>query len=140
MIRRPPRSTLFPYTTLFRSAVLCVAGLCVLAVVIVESSYLRSDFSLALVAQNSSHSTPLFYKLTAMWSSQPGSLLLWALLLSVYSSVALYASRKKLRAIVPWATAVLAGITAFFLALMIFFASPFQTLAHVPADGNGLSP
>src|SRR5256885_11971205 len=80
MIRRPPRSTLFPYTTLFRSAVLCVAGLCVLAVVIVESSYLRSDFSLALVAQNSSHSTPLFYKLTAMWSSQPGSLLLWALL------------------------------------------------------------
>src|SRR3712207_9350035 len=27
MIRRPPRSTLFPYTTLFRSEALCEAGL-----------------------------------------------------------------------------------------------------------------
>ena len=26
MIRRPPRSTLFPYTTLFRSAVVAVGG------------------------------------------------------------------------------------------------------------------
>src|SRR5207248_2156508 len=31
-------------------------------------------------------------------------------------------------------------ITAFFLALMVVFASPFDTLASVPADGNGLSP
>src|SRR2546421_538595 len=28
MIRRPPRSTLFPYTTLFRSPFLCVEGFC----------------------------------------------------------------------------------------------------------------
>src|SRR6266436_7975981 len=28
MIRRPPRSTLFPYTTLFRSTVCCVASAC----------------------------------------------------------------------------------------------------------------
>src|SRR3712207_8466666 len=27
MIRRPPRSTLFPYTTLFRSTLRCIAGL-----------------------------------------------------------------------------------------------------------------
>src|SRR5258708_23879626 len=26
MIRRPPRSTLFPYTTLFRSRILCLAS------------------------------------------------------------------------------------------------------------------
>jgi len=123
-----------------RRAMLCIAGLCALSVVILESAYLRSDFSIALVAQNSSHSTPLFYKLTAMWSSQPGSLLLWAFLLSVYSSIALYATRQKLREIVPWATAVLAFITAFFLTLMVFFASPFHTLANVPVDGNGLSP
>src|SRR5258708_20670597 len=28
MIRRPPRSTLFPYTTLFRSIILCHKTLC----------------------------------------------------------------------------------------------------------------
>src|SRR4051794_28077433 len=123
-----------------RRAIFCVAGLCTLAVVLLELAYLRSDFSFALVTNNSSHATPLFYKLTAMWSSQPGSLLLWAFLLSIYASLALHATRRTLREIAPWATAVLAVLAAFFLALMIFFASPFQTLANVPADGNGLSP
>src|SRR5947208_518157 len=123
-----------------RRAIFCVAGLCTLAVILLELAYLRSDFSFALVTNNSSHATPLFYKLTAMWSSQPGSLLLWAFLLSIYASLALHATRRTLREIAPWATAVLAFLAAFFLALMIFFASPFQTLASVPADGNGLSP
>jgi cytochrome c-type biogenesis protein CcmF len=123
-----------------RRAVFCVAGLTTLCVILLELSYVRSDFSLALVANNSSHDTPLFYKLTAMWSSQPGSLLLWAFLLSIYASLSLHATRRTLREIAPWATAVLAFLAAFFLALMIFFASPFETLARVPADGNGLSP
>src|SRR5207244_939719 len=103
-------------------------------------AYVRSDFSVALVAKNSSTDTPLFYRLTAMWSSQPGSLLLWAFLLSIYSSLALHATRQKLREIVPWATATLGVITAFFLSLMVFFASPFETVAHPAAEGAGLSP
>src|SRR3954451_19088279 len=123
-----------------RRALFCVAGRCTVPVVLLELAYLRSDFSFAVVTNNSSHATPLFYKLTAMWSSQPGSLLLWAFLLSIYASLALHATRRTLREIAPWATAVLAVLAAFFLALMIFFASPFQTLANVPADGNGLSP
>src|SRR3954451_2028043 len=49
------------------------AGLCALCVVVLEVSYVRSDFSFALVANNSSTDTPLFYRLTPMWSSQPGS-------------------------------------------------------------------
>ena len=44
-----------------------------------------------------------------MWSSQEGSLLLWAWVLSIASSLALYATRNKLREIVPYATAVMAG-------------------------------
>ena len=38
-----------------------------------------------LVADHSSTTTPTFYKLTAMWSSQEGSLLLWAWVLSLAS-------------------------------------------------------
>src|SRR3989442_1180766 len=63
-----------------RRAILCVAGLTTLCVVLLEVAYVRSDFSVALVAKNSSTDTPLFYRLTAMWSSQPGSLLAWAFL------------------------------------------------------------
>src|SRR3954463_1404986 len=123
-----------------RRAVFCVAGLTTLCVILLELSYVRSDFSLALVTNNSSHDTPLFYKLTAMWSSQPGSLLLWAFLLSLYSSVALHATRHKLREIMPYALAVLGVLIAFFLALMIFFATPFGAVAPPPAEGLGLSP
>src|ERR687887_1244427 len=108
-----------------RYAFYCLAGLMILAVVILQSAYLRNDFSYSLVAQNSSTDTPTFYKLTAMWSSQAGSLLLWAFVLSIFSSVVLHLTRHKHREIVPYATAVLAGIGAFFLLLMVFYASPF---------------
>ncbi len=77
-----------------------------------------------------------------MWSSQEGSLLLWAWVLSIASSAALYATRNKLREIVPWATAVMMGVAAFFTGLMLFApdVDPFATLSPVPADGIGLNP
>ncbi|MDQ3936159.1 MAG: cytochrome c biogenesis protein CcsA, partial [Actinomycetota bacterium] len=124
-----------------RRAFYCLAGLVVLAVVLLQAAYLRTDLTFELVARNSSTDTPVFYKLTAMWSSQEGSLLLWALLLSVYSSIVLLATRRRLRDIVPYATAVLGAVTAFFLSLMVVFGeSPFKTLATAPADGAGLEP
>ena len=124
-----------------RRAFYCVAGLVVLAVVLLQAAYVRTDLTFDLVARNSSEDTPLFYKLTAMWSSQEGSLLLWALLLSVYSSVVLFVTRRRMRDIVPYATAVLGGVTAFFLSLMtVFGENPFNTLASPPAQGAGLEP
>ena len=123
-----------------RRAIYCLAGLLVLATVVLQAAYLRSDFEFALVADNSSTDTPLFYKLTAMWSSQAGSLLLWALLMSVFASIALRVTRNTQREVVPWATAVLGGVASFFLVLMVFYESPFETLASPPAEGAGLNP
>jgi cytochrome c-type biogenesis protein CcmF len=123
-----------------RYAFFCLAGLMVLAVVILETAYVRNDFHYALVAQNSSTDTPTFYKLTAMWSSQAGSLLLWALVLSIFSSLVLHLTRRSHREIAPYATAVLAGIASFFIFLMVAYASPFDTLSPAPVEGNGLEP
>ena len=124
-----------------RRGLYCLAALLTTSMVLLEIAYLRSDFSFKLVAQNSSTDTPTFYKVTAMWSSQEGSLLLWAFLLSLYGSVALYVTRHKHREIVPYATAVLGGIAAFFIALMVVAGeNPFATLASVPVQGNGLNP
>jgi cytochrome c-type biogenesis protein CcmF len=124
-----------------RRAFYCLAGLTTLAVVMLQAAYVRSDFSFELVARNSSTDTPTFYKLTAMWSSQEGSLLLWALLLSIYSSLVLLATRRRLRDIVPYATAVLGGVTAFFLSLLVLWGqNPFHTLSHAPSEGAGLEP
>jgi cytochrome c-type biogenesis protein CcmF len=111
-------------------------------VVAIEYAFLTSDFSLSVVANHSSRETPLFYKFTAMWSSQEGSLLLWAFLLSLVASVSLYFTREKLRDVVPWATAIMLGVAVFFTSLMLFGGNinPFDTLAVVPDNGVGLNP
>jgi cytochrome c-type biogenesis protein CcmF len=123
-----------------RRAVYALAALLTLAVVLLESGFLRDDFSFGLVADNSSTTTPIFYKLTAMWSSQSGSLLLWVWVLSLFSATVLAATRRRHREIVPYATAVLGGIAAFFCALLVFKVSPFTSIANPPAEGAGLNP
>ncbi len=123
-----------------RRAVYCLAGLMVGATAILQAAFLRSDFSYKLVAEGSSTDTPTFYKVTAMWATQDGSLLLWALLLSLFTSAVLFLTRRSLRQIAPWATAVLATVAGFFLLLMVGWENPFGTLANPPAEGAGLNP
>ncbi len=125
-----------------RRAVYGLFALLTLCVVLVEIAFAGDDFSLELVQQHSSIETPPFYKLAAMWSSQEGSLLLWAWVLSIASSAALYATRNKLRELVPYATAVMAGVAGFFTGLMLFAGGvdPFATLDPAPANGVGLNP
>ncbi len=125
-----------------RRAVYGACALLTLCVVLIELAFARDDFSFKIVAEHSSLETPTFYKMAAMWSSQEGSLLLWAWVLSIASSLALYATRSKLREIVPYATAVMAGVASFFTGLMLFAGgvNPFAKLSQVPADGIGLNP
>src|ERR1035441_842374 len=90
-----------------RRSVYALAGIMTIAFVILEAAFLRSDFSFNVVAEHSSTTTPTFYKAAAAWSSQEGSLLLWVFLLSLWSSLILFLTRRKLREIAPYATAVL---------------------------------
>ena len=83
-----------------RRAVYALAGMLIVAMLILALAFVRSDFSFALVASHSSTTTPAFYRATAVWSSQEGSLLLWLLLLSLWSSLILYLTRRRLREIV----------------------------------------
>jgi cytochrome c-type biogenesis protein CcmF len=123
-----------------RRAVYALAGVMTLAFVILEAAFLRSDFSFNVVAGHSSTTTPTFYKATAAWSSQEGSLLLWVWLLSLWSSLILFLTRRKVREIAPYATAVLLGFATFFGSLTAFFANPFATTANPPSEGAGLNP
>ncbi|MEO8092308.1 MAG: cytochrome c biogenesis protein CcsA [bacterium] len=130
-----------------RRAIYAMAVLLTVSVVTLEVSFLRDDFSVALVADHSSTTTPVGYKLTAMWSSQAGSLLLWAWVLSLATSGVLMLTRNRLRELVPWATAVLAALGAFFCGLMLFGvispaaeSFPFARLNPAPVEGVGLTP
>jgi cytochrome c-type biogenesis protein CcmF len=123
-----------------RRAVYALAVCLVACFALLEAAFLRSDFSSYLVATHSSTTTPAFYRATAIWSSQEGSLLLWAMLLALWSSLVLFLTRRKLREIAPYATAVLCGFAVFFVALLVFAVTPFKELAPAPAEGNGLNP
>jgi cytochrome c-type biogenesis protein CcmF len=123
-----------------RRAVYALAGILTLAFAVLELAFLRSDFAFNAVADTSSRTTPAFYKGAAVWSSQEGSLLLWAWLLSLWSSLALFLTRARLREVAAYATAILLGFGGFFVGLMIFYADPFATTSPAPPEGAGLDP
>jgi len=123
-----------------RRAVYAMAGSTAVAFVLLEAAFVRSDFEYAVVASHSSTTTPLFYRLTAMWSSQEGSLLLWLFALGLWSSIILFLTRHKLRELAPYATAVLLGFGTFFAGVMLFGESPFTRAERIVAEGAGLNP
>jgi len=92
-----------------RRSVYALAALAVSAFVLLEVAFLRNDFAFNVVADHSSTTTPTFYKLAAAWSSQEGSLLLWVMLLSLWSSLILRLTRHRVREVAPYATAILLG-------------------------------
>jgi len=126
---------------LSRRTVYTFCGLLTACVLIIELAFASNDFGFKIVQEHSSIETPPFYKLAAMWSSQEGSLLLWAWVLSIASSLALWSTRNSLREIVPYATAVMMGVAAFFTGLMLFApdVQPFATVSGA-TDGVGLNP
>ena len=123
-----------------RRAVYALAGILTVAFAVLEIAFLRNDFAFNTVADTSSRTTPTFYRAAAVWSSQEGSLLLWAWLLSIWSSLALFLTRRRMRDVAAYATAVLLGFGGFFVALMIFYANPFATTRPAPPEGVGLDP
>jgi cytochrome c-type biogenesis protein CcmF len=123
-----------------RRSVYALAGILTVAFAVLEIAFLHNDFAFNTVADTSSRTTPTFYKAAAVWSSQEGSLLLWAWLLSLWSSLVLFLTRGRLRDVAAYATAILLGFGGFFISLMVFYAQPFATTSPAPSEGVGLDP
>jgi cytochrome c-type biogenesis protein CcmF len=123
-----------------RRSVYALALVLTVAIVVLEVAFIGNDFAFNTVADTSSRTTPLLYRAAAVWSSQEGSLLLWAWLMSLWSSLALFLTRKRLRDVAAYATAILLGFGAFFVGLMVFYANPFSTTHPAPPEGVGLDP
>lgn len=110
-------------------------GFCALA-----WSFWANDFSVLNVAEHSSRQLPALYRLTATWGSHEGSMLLWTLILSVWTvSVKLF-SRSLPRPVLARVLGVLGAISASFLAFVLFTSNPFLRLDPPPPDGMDLNP
>jgi cytochrome c-type biogenesis protein CcmF len=123
-----------------RRSMYVLAGLMLFAFVILDVAFVSSNFAYNIVAQSSSTTTPTLYRAAAIWSTQQGSLLLWVLLLSLWSSLALFLTRRRVREIVPYAQAIMFGFSIFFVGLNTIFANPFATSSIHPVEGAGLDP
>ena len=112
--------------------------------------FYTDNYSMAYVAAHSNRALSPYYKFSALWSGQEGSLLFWSFLLSIYVFSALFTYRGKHPELMPYVGVVLAGVQIFFLTMNNFVASPFQVFAgsgaggilHLAtrADGSGLNP
>ena len=95
------------------------------------------DLTYRYVASWSSSLTPLPYRLGAVWAGPSGSLLVWALVLGVGSSVAA-ATLPRRGTLLAWTTAVLAILLLAVLGMACFDTNPFTRLQFAPDDGRGL--
>ncbi len=103
--------------------------------------FASDSFQVEYVASYSDRALPIFYKLTAFWAGQKGSLLFWALTLGLITAAVVRNTRDDLeRRATPYIYLVLAGVQSFFLFLLVSVTSPFELLNFIPADGQGLNP
>jgi cytochrome c-type biogenesis protein CcmF len=103
-------------------------------------AFLTFDFSVRYVATNTNRGTPFYYRITALWGSLEGSIILWTWMLSLYTLIVVGQYRRRQPTYYPWVLAVMLGVAAFFLLVMAIPAPPFERLTPVPADGRGLNP
>ncbi len=114
-----------------------------LAVVAMEWALFARDYSIDFVQRVGSSSTPGLYNLAAMWSALEGSILLWVMVLALFTAaVALRFRRRSDDALVGWALVVMYGVMTFFALVSFGPASPFAPGPTVPVgfDGPGPNP
>ena len=103
--------------TVHRYAWLTLAS-AIAAVAVMERALITRDYSLAYVQQVGSNSTPFLYNVTALWSALEGSILLWLLILSIFTFAVMRRYRSRLDdALVAWAMVVMFVVSAFFFFL-----------------------
>ncbi len=111
-----------------------------LAYAALTHAFIVHDFSVLNVSQHSNLVQPLQYRITAVWGSHEGSLLLWALTHSMWT-VALAAFSFHLpQMMVARVLAVMGLIGAGFISFMLFTSNPFLRIFPAPLDGSELNP
>ncbi len=123
-----------------RSAAWAQLSLLVFSFGILTHAFVTHDFSVAYVANHSNSALPLSYRISAVWGGHEGSLLLWVMLMSAWSTaVAVFSKRLPLE-MVARVLAVMGLIAAGFTSFVVFTSNPFDRYFPAPLDGRDLNP
>ncbi len=104
------------------------------------ASFVRHDFSVLYVAGNANTALPLAYRIAAVWGGHEGSLLLWVLMLNVWTLAVGLFSRSLPPPFVARILGVLGLVSAGFLLFMLVTSNPFERLLPAAAEGRDLNP
>ncbi len=121
-------------------AAVATFALTMLAFLALTMCFVLSDFSVTLVTSHSEVAKPLLYKISGVWANHEGSMLLWVLILTLFSAAIAFFG-DNLPASLKARVLGTQGLVALgFLAFLIFTSNPFERLANPPLDGNGINP
>jgi cytochrome c-type biogenesis protein CcmF len=121
-------------------SVYAVCGCLVVASIALWKGLVSHDFNIEYVAAYTSRNLPSYYIFSAFWAGQKGSLLFWAVVLSLFAAAAQLLTPRRYAHLMPYVAGVTTAVVCFFVSVMIFAANPFERLTFVPADGRGLNP
>ena len=129
-----------PWIKVARPAALMQFALVLLSYACLTSAFINHDFSLAYVAQNSNSNLPLIYLISGVWGAHEGSLLLWALILAIWSGGVAVFSKSVPDRMVARVLGVMGLVSVGFLLFILFTSNPFERQFPVPIDGRDLNP
>ena len=104
------------------------------------AAFIVSDFSLITVYQNSHSLKPLFYKIAGTWGNHEGSLLLWVIILTIFSFLFLILNKNHPKNYRLYTLIIQNLLILGFLLFIIFNSNPFSSLIPIPKEGLGLNP
>ena len=130
------------YLQVAERAILATSYCIFLAFFCLLNELLISNFNLQYVAQYTSYETPVFYKVTALWAGQAGSLLFWSFITALFAVTYIFTTLEKLKTLKFHSYIILSFIFSFFILLSNFIANPFEPVSSdiIVQNGNGLNP
>jgi cytochrome c-type biogenesis protein CcmF len=103
-------------------------------------AFAAKDYSVVYVANNSNSQLPLQFRIAAVWGGHEGSLLLWALILSIWTLAVSLFSKHIPDAMRARILGVMGLISVGFLLFMLMVSNPFDRLMPAALDGKDLNP
>jgi cytochrome c-type biogenesis protein CcmF len=109
-----------------RNAAIATFPLLIIACGMLLYALMTGDYQINYVRSTTDPSTPDFYRFTALWGSQEGSLLFWSLTMSLFIMLSMLFNWEKERRLMPYVIVFSSASLAFFLALSVFMENPFE--------------
>ncbi|HEY2346290.1 MAG TPA: heme lyase CcmF/NrfE family subunit [Xanthomonadaceae bacterium] len=110
------------------------------AFAILAHAFVTHDFSVAYVARNSNTLLPLGYRIAAVWGAHEGSLLLWILILALWTAAVARFSKALPLPVIARVLGVMGLVSSGFLLFTLLTSDPFARLLPMPPDGADLNP